>query len=81
MDQQNKELLTRIDELQGDVKLLNEDVQTRDNRIDKLNEVGSYIQGGFLIWLHSMYFCVSMIVWSVANSKIHPVQAKWSKVD
>ena len=40
LQQHNKELLTRIDELQSEVKLLNEDLQQRDDRIDKLNEVG-----------------------------------------
>ena len=40
LQQHNKELLSRIDELQSEVKLLNEDLQQRDDRIDKLNEVG-----------------------------------------
>ena len=39
LDLKNKELLAKIDELQSDMKVLNEDVMTRDDRIDKLNEV------------------------------------------
>ena len=31
----------KIDELSEEIKLLTEDVAARDNRIDKLNEVGS----------------------------------------
>ena len=35
---QNKELLSRIDELNEEIKLLSQDVVARDDRIDKLNE-------------------------------------------
>ena len=55
LDQQNKELLGRIDELQSEVKLLNEDIMARDDRIDKLNEVWTWEIVRLLIFCSEKY--------------------------